>query len=241
MILGDIAVITLVEGGKTQQICTGGASGGRAFMVPSHGGNVITAHAGGAFSNVVLFCQNIMVRNSCGEFNIGICQLAQGVGVRDNLSEDGLRKGVAPDNWRVQQRVRWEPDSPHAQTSSSITGGNCGKVGINSRNQVGREPRLSTRRRKSSRKWCTVGVNLMRWVARPRCKASYNRLKRPRLPGRAGATLRNSPMICCHLVMLRRRLWQRSLSRVQSLSCQCGGRAMVSETVLRSQPRMIFS
>ena len=81
--------------------------------MPSNSGHVVGKGGGGGVATIKCRCEDILVRQGAGEFQVGYADGALWVGSGGELCGDGGWKGVPPE---VCGRVGRKPDAPHAKT-----------------------------------------------------------------------------------------------------------------------------
>jgi hypothetical protein len=148
---------------------------------------------------------------------------------------DRHRKGVM-----VPSRAGMNKTPPMPDAAASEAPMAPGAVSIISRRRVGRACRSRTSQRRSSRKSCICGESRTRRLVSWR-SVSWNRLNRPRRPGRARTMLRSSPTICCQRRVAIRVFDRGSSSKMEMRrSRRRGGSWRVLSTELITHPRRVL-
>ena len=94
----DVAMKTLVEALKAQELSSSLGGGGAAFALPIKGARVVRATEGGAFPDVEAVGSTLLVQEAADKFQVSVGDVAVGVRAGDKASLDVGGERHAPDH-----------------------------------------------------------------------------------------------------------------------------------------------
>ena len=95
---GHVAMVALVKSLEAKEGSRRFRGGGRAFALPVHSAEVVSATQVSAFANVETLAGSVSLDDAADEFEVSVGDGAPGVLERGKLGANALRKWHAPDD-----------------------------------------------------------------------------------------------------------------------------------------------
>ena len=102
----EVTVMALMERKEAKQVGGGAVVRHGAFLDPGDGRRVVAKRCEGAFTAVGADCDDVLVTEHAGQFQIGVGDSAVGVGEADQRVLDVAGKGLSPHDRRNGSQQR---------------------------------------------------------------------------------------------------------------------------------------